>query len=96
MLYIIDQFPLDTNTLQQTASGDTVLFTENAVLAVRRNTEIEKFIKKTLAHINLCVSGTDLALRGLAISDLLCGVSILDERDLIDIAGNDPAIRSWN
>jgi sulfur transfer complex TusBCD TusB component (DsrH family) len=96
MLHIINQFPIDTSELAQAESGDIVVFTENAVLAVKRRSEIGNFIKKALAHINLCVSGTDLKRLGLGMSDLLCGVSILDDRDLHDITGNELAIRSWN
>ena len=95
MLYIIDQFPVDPSSLEKTTYGDTILFTKNAVLALERSSDMGN-IKKALAHINLCVQGADLKRRGLGISDLLCGVSILDERDMQEIHSNDQAIRSWN
>jgi len=96
MLHIIDQFPLDSSAFANTESGDIVLLTENAVLAVKRTQESATFFKKVLAHINLCVLRTDMQVRGLTISDLLCGVSILDEWDMREFPCNDFAVRSWN
>ena len=97
MLHIINQFPVDPGALNKTASGDTVLFTKNAVLAVKRNTQgNDSFIKNTFAHINLCVLKTDLKLIGISTRELLHGVSILDEQDYRNMTHDIMAIRSWN
>jgi sulfur relay protein TusB/DsrH len=97
MLHIINQFPVDLGALKKTASGDTVVFTNNAVLAVKRNTQDnDSFIKKTFAHINLCVLKTDLKLIGITTRELLHGVSVLDEQDFRNMTHDSTAIRSCN
>ncbi len=97
MLHIINQFPIDLGTLKKTASGDTVVFTNNAVLAVKRDTQDNNsFINKTFAHINLCVLKTDLKLIGISTRELLHGVAILDEQDFRNMTHDSMAIRSSN
>ena len=97
MLHIINQFPVDPVALKKTASGDTVLFTKNAVLAVKRNTQSDNsFTRKAFAHINLCVLKTDLKHIGISARELLQGVSILDEQDFRSITHDNMAIRSCN
>ncbi|MGR9072968.1 MAG: sulfurtransferase complex subunit TusB [Gammaproteobacteria bacterium] len=96
MLHIIDHFPVTPSELERTSSGDTVLFTQNAVYAVMRNNTACKFIKQAFVHLNCCVLGRDMTVRGVARNDLLRGVSVIDERDFVDITENTTAIRSWN
>jgi sulfur relay protein TusB/DsrH len=97
MLHIFNQFPVDSGALKKTASGDTVLFIKNAVLAVKRDTQdTDSFINKTFAHINLCVLKTDLKLIGISTRELLQGVTILDEQDFRNMTHDNMAIRSWN
>ncbi len=98
MLYIIKQYPVDPATLKKTTSGDTVILTENAVLAAKRDTLLNShsFIKKTFTHINLCVLKDDLKIKGISTQDLAQGISILDNQDFKYITRQDEAIRSWN
>lgn len=96
MLHIIDSFPI-SSALDSAVSGDTVIFTEDAVLAVKQeNIETESFSQKTLAHINLCVRKADLLLRDISKSDLLRGVVIIDEMQFEDVLLNDFAFKSCN
>ena len=62
MLHIINQFPVDPGALKKTASGDTVLFTKKAVLAIkRRYSQRPIHLSKKLLRIStLCVLKTDL------------------------------------
>jgi len=97
MLHIINQFPVDLGALKKTVSGDTVLFTENAILAVKRDTQgSDSFISKTFAHINLCVLKTDLKQIGISTRELLHGVAILDDQDFRNMTHDSMAIRSCN
>ncbi len=97
MLHIINQFPVDPGALKKTASGDTVLFTKKAVLAIKRNTHNDdSFVKKTFAHINLCVLKTDLKHTGISTRELLHGVAVLDEQDFRNMTNDNMVIRSWN
>jgi len=95
MLHIIDQFPVSQASLEKTSTGDTILFTENAVYAIKQGYN-NRLTQKTFAHINLCVRKADLLIRNISIGELFKGVAVLDDFDYQMIQGQDPAIRSWN
>ncbi|WP_031433864.1 DsrH/TusB family sulfur metabolism protein [Methylomarinum vadi] len=96
MLHIIDQFPISPETLAHTTTGDTVIFTDNAVYAVKQS-DIEKtLLEKTYTHINLCVRKADLLLRNISNRDLFRGVAVLDDSDYQSALQQEPAVRSWN
>ncbi len=95
MLHIIDQFPVSQASLEKTATGDTILFTENAVYAIKQS-ENNTLTQKTFAHINLCVRKADLLIRNISISELFKGVAVLDDLDYQLIQGQESVIRSWN
>ncbi len=97
MLYIIKQYPVDPATLKKTSSGDTVILTENAVLAAKRGVlNNHSLVKKTFTHINLCVLKDDLKTKGISTQELAPGISILDNQDFKFLSKQDEAIRSWN
>ncbi len=95
MLHIIDQFPVSQASLEKTSTGDTILFTENAVYAIKQGDK-NSLTQKTFAHINLCVRKADLLIRNISTGELFKGVAVLDDLDYQMIQGQDPAIRSWN
>jgi sulfur transfer complex TusBCD TusB component (DsrH family) len=78
MLHITDTFPIHDSFLEKTHSGDTIILKDNAVLAVKQENITESLTRKTFAHLNLCVSKTDLLLRNIVKADLIHGVSVLD------------------
>lgn len=96
MLHIINHYPVEPSELEQTSYGDTVLFIENAIFAAKQSYAANNFFKKTFAHLNFCVLGKDMKVRGVDTAEILCGFSIIDERDFRDIAENSIAIKSWN
>ena len=96
MLHIIDQFPVSLSSLGKTSYGDTVIFTENAVFAVKQGSTDKSLAQKTLKHTNLCVRKADLLIRNISRADLFKGVAILDDMDYQMVLGKEPAIRSWN
>ena len=96
MLHIFDDFPIDTVTLEQTSSGDTILFTENAVYAAKKTETSFRSLQKAFSHLNFCVLKTDLIQRGVSFNDIQRNIPIIDEDDYIDIKENSMAIKSWN
>ncbi len=78
MLHITNTFPIHDSFLEKTHSGDTIILKDNAVLAVKQENITGSLTRKTFSHLNLCVSKTDLLLRNIAKSDLIRGVSVLD------------------
>jgi len=96
MLHIINDYPLDSSTFERISWGDTVLFTENAVYALKKGQAALETLHQYLCHLNFCVLGTDLKNRGLSCREIPGNVLIIDERDYRDIMENNMAIKSWN
>ncbi len=97
MLHIVDNFPIPSTFLNEARSGDTVIFTDNAVLAVKQeNIEAESLSQKTFSHINLCVRKADLLLRNISNKDLLRGVVIIDDLQYKSAIDQDFALKSNN
>ena len=96
MLHIFNDFPIDTVTLEQTSSGDTILFTENAVYAAKKTENSIRTLQKIFSHLNFCVLETDLKQRGVCFNDIQRNVPIIDDNDYMDIKENCMAIKSCN
>lgn len=97
MLHIINTYPISNSFLSNTQSGDTVIFTENAVLAVKQeNSEIEAFTRKAFKHINLYVRKADLLIKNISNSELLRGVTIIDDVQYNYAINQGFAIKSYN
>ena len=97
MLYIINSLPISRSFLNSTHSGDSVIFTDNAVFAAKQdNFETESLIKKTLSHINLYVRKADLLIRNISNNELLHGVIIIDDTQYKNAISQDFAIKSCN
>ncbi len=97
MLYIISTFPVPPSFLNSTHSGDTVIFTDNAVFAViQDNIEKESFSQKAFNHINLCVRKADLLIKNISNHQLLHGVAVIDDLQYQSVLSQDCAIRSCN
>jgi sulfur relay protein TusB/DsrH len=97
MLHIINNFPLSPSLIDSANSGDTVIFTDNAVLAVKQeNIEKESLVLRSLSHINLYVRKADLILRNISNNELLRGVVIIDDMQFKNAISQDFAIKSCN
>ncbi len=97
MLHIINNFPISTSFLDTTTSGDTVIFTENAVFAVtQQNLQNQSLTQKTFNHINLYVRKADLLIRNISNSELFRGVVILDDLQYECAISQSFAIKSTN
>ncbi|MCK5190149.1 MAG: hypothetical protein KAR12_08860 [Methylococcales bacterium] len=97
MLHIINNFPISPSLLDFTHSGDTVIFTDNAVFAATHESiEKEPIMQKTFSHINLCVRKADLLIRNISNKELLRGVTIIDDMQYKNAISEDFMIRSCN
>ncbi|KAF3982605.1 MAG: hypothetical protein HFP78_00880 [Methylococcales symbiont of Hymedesmia sp. n. MRB-2018] len=97
MLHIISSFPVPSSFLDSTHSGDTVIFTENAVFAmIQENVEKEAMTEKAFNHINLCVRKADLLLKNISNHELLRGVAVIDDSQYQSVVSPDCAVRSCN
>lgn len=97
MLHIINSFPISSALLDFTHSGDTVIFTDNAVFAaIHENIKKEPKTQKTFSHINLCVRKADLLIRNISTKELLRGVAIIDDMQFESAISEDSMVRSSN
>jgi len=96
MLHIINSLPLSPLFIENTHSGDTIIFTDDAILAVKQSNTLESLTQKAFSHINLCVRKTDLMLKNISKSDLLRGVTIIDETQFQYATTEESAVKSYN
>ena len=97
MLHIINSFPISPSRLNFTHSGDTVIFTDNAVFAAtHKNIEKEAITQNTFSHINLCVRKADLLIRNISKKELLRGVTVIDDTQYENALSEDTMVRSCN
>jgi len=96
MLHIISSLPLSPLFIENTKSGDTIIFTDDAVFAVKQNTKIELLAYKAFSHINLCVRKADLIIKNISKSDLLRNVVIIDEAQYVNATTEEFAVKSCN
>ncbi|MCK4841620.1 MAG: hypothetical protein KAT04_07020 [Methylococcales bacterium] len=97
MLHIINSLPNSASFLNNARSGDTVIFTENAVLAAKQGYfDIESLTQKALDHINLYVRKADLLIQDISISELIRGVIVIDDMQYQSAITQNFAIKSYN
>ena len=97
MLHIINSFPISPSFLDNTHSGDSVIFTDNAVFAAKQECiETESLSQKTFSHINLYVRKADLLIRDIPNKELYRGVVIIDDMQYENAISQDFAIKSCN
>lgn len=97
MIHIIEDYPVDSNSFRQTHSGDTVVFLENAILALKKQDQTLSALKqKLLKHINLCVRNGDMIKQGMTRRELLNQVAIIDDPEYTDLMEQNTVIKSWN
>lgn len=97
MLHIINNLPISSAVIDQTHSGDSIIFTDNAVVAIKQNNlDFETFTQKALSHINVYVRKADLLLSNISSQELLRGVVIIDELQYESAISQDFAIKSYN
>jgi len=96
MLHIINSLPLSPLFIENTHSGDTIIFTDDAIIAVKQNNTLESLTQKAFSHINLCVRKTDLLLKNISKNDLLRGVTIIDETQFQYATIEEFAVKSYN
>jgi sulfur transfer complex TusBCD TusB component (DsrH family) len=97
MFYIINDFPVPASTFQNIKRGDSVVFTDNAVLALKQGIySHDKFIHKAIKHLNLYVRQVDLILQNMSNKELPKGVVVLDESDFKKALSPEIAEKSFN
>jgi tRNA 2-thiouridine synthesizing protein B len=95
MLHLIFQSPIETAVLERIDSGDVVVFLENAVLRVYRDSNISGTLTKQLSRNRLCVLSDDITVRGITADELVKGIEAITYAELVELTVNNPVIQSW-
>lgn len=72
-----------------------MVFLENAVLRTLQNSSINTSLTQQLGDNRLCVLSDDIAVRGIAPTELVKGVEVIDYTGLVELTVNNPVIQSW-
>lgn len=95
MLHLIFQSPLETATLQRIGTGDTLLFLENAVTWLLKNSENSFDLSNLLATNGLFVLRNDIETRGIGIEELVSGIAVIDYSEWVTLTMQHQQIQSW-
>lgn len=95
MLHLIFQSPLETATLQRIGNGDAVLFLENAVLCLRKDSVSSSQLSEMLENSRLFVLISDIETRGIATKELIAGIEVIDYSQWVELTTQHQPVQSW-
>ena len=96
MLHLIFQSPIELALLERIVSGDEVVFLENAVLRILAKGSLCTRLMQCLEQNRLYVLADDLEVRGIAVSELVTGIEVIDYAGLVALTVKNPVIQSWS
>lgn len=97
MLHLIFQSVIEHSVVQRIASGDDVVFIENAVFRLYKDNSLATDLFKMLNNdINVCVLSEEIAIRGIDKNELVAGVKIVDYLELVQLTEKNKVIMTWH
>lgn len=95
MLHLVFQSPLELATLKRIGNGNAVLFLENAVLCLLKNSIYSSQLSEMLAANRLFVLISDMEMRGISPPELVAGIEIIDYPDWVALTRQHQPVQSW-
>lgn len=95
MLHLVFQSPLQAATLQRIGSGDAVLFLENALFCLLKNSVASSQLTGMLATRQLFVLISDIETRGITAAELISGIKVIDYADWVVLTTQHQPVQSW-
>jgi tRNA 2-thiouridine synthesizing protein B len=96
MLHLISKSPIEIAVLERMNVGDEGVFLENAVLRLlQKGTDRHKLTELIDKH-RLYVLADALAVRGIAMEELVQGISVIDYAELVALTVKHSVIQSWS
>lgn len=95
MLHLIFQSPLQTATLQRIGNSDAVLFLENAVLCLLKKGIYNSQLTAMQATNRLFVLVSDIETRGIAVTELIAGIEVIDYAQWVELTTQQQPVQSW-
>ena len=97
MLHLIFQATIDKSIFSRIASGDDVVFLENAVFTINKRGLLAKQLEVMLQnHINLFVLNRELESRGIVENELVAGIIGIEYSDLVKLTEKNKTSCTWN
>jgi tRNA 2-thiouridine synthesizing protein B len=97
MLHLIFSSLVESSLLERIGHGDDVVFMENAVYRLYKDSCLSaELIKMLNNNIALFVLTEQLETRGLGDNQIITGVRVIDYLGLVKLTEKNTVIRSWN
>ncbi|MCX7105721.1 MAG: sulfurtransferase complex subunit TusB [Methylococcales bacterium] len=95
MLHLISQSPIEKAILERIDKGDDVVFLENAILHILAKGLLSYTLTQLLKESKLFVLEGDIVVRGIAATELVTGIEVIDYSKLVDLTVKNKLIQSW-
>ena len=99
MLHTINKSPFEKNTLETCLpladDGASILYIEDGVYSVVKNTKYEQLISDKIPKIKMYVLEPDLKARGLDKSSLINNIEVIDYQGFVKLAVENEKIQNW-
>ena len=99
MLHTINKSPFEKNTLETclrlAVDGASILYIEDGVYSVVKNTKFEQLISDKIPKIKMYVLEPDLKARGLDKSSLINNIEVIDYQGFVKLAVENEKIQNW-
>ena len=99
MLHTINKSPFEKNTLETCLrladDGAAILYIEDGVYSVVKNTKFEQLISDKIPKIKMYVLEPDLKARGLDKSSLITNIEVIDYQGFVKLAVENEKIQNW-
>ena len=95
MLHIISHTPLVTAILERIATGDSVIFIENAVLTLLQQGQMHNSLVQLTSKAHCYVLAPDLDVRGIGIQTIVPGLEVIEYAGFVQLTVEHPVIQSW-
>lgn len=97
MLHLVFQSNIDTSLIDRIGSRDDVVFLENAIFRLIKNSVLSDELQKVQKRsTNLYVLACDIETRGVLKSELSLGIKTIEYPELVKLAENNKVIRTWS
>lgn len=96
MLHLISGSPIDSAVLARLGVGDEIVFLENAVSRLLQTGADNNALFELSKTHSLYVLADDLAVRGIAVEELVQGIWVINYTDFVALTVKHPTIQSWS
>jgi len=97
MLHLIFQLIPNSPVLQRIVSEDDVVFLENAVFKVNKESMLKEELQKMVDNnIHCYVLQSEIETRGFSAEQIFTGIKVIDYTGLVKLTEKNEVIHSWN